>query len=386
MADLDEFWGDQPPTPRAGFHDLMASVGNLPQSEQAKYNRRSFGVGLPDDYIPPASAGGAGWWNEDSGGDTHPKPKQKKAKKDKKDKKDHPPKPKKQKEHSDSPSPPSSKSKSSSSSSSVTSYEIPLVNLDAPSPLIWMIGLAAIMSITLICEVVQMGGFAPMKENPFWGPDDSTMLIMGAKYGPLIVEGDWWRLFSASLLQNGLIYYLISMAFLFFCRNIERDAGFWRASLVFIVCATYGYILSCVFVPELISCGTTGAIFGYLGMMLSDLISQWRAVSAPYLRLFGMIGLIVFLLVLGLSPFVDNFMHIGGLLMGFLAALMLMPNLNFGKCEGMVHAVMALVSFPVMSIIFMVSLVIFFRRVDTDTTWCSWCMKATCVNISGWCK
>jgi hypothetical protein len=140
-----------------------------------------------------------------------------------------------------------------------------------------------------------------------------------------------------------------------------------------------------LFVPELISCGTSGAIFGYLGVMLSDLIATWRSVTRPVLRLAGMVGIIALLIVLGLTPFVDNFMHIGGLIMGFLAALMLLPNLNFGKCEGRVHTILALIAFPLMSVVFMLCLVIFFRRVDTDTSWCSWCMKATCVDISGWC-
>jgi membrane associated rhomboid family serine protease len=357
MGDVDDFWGNAP-APRANFHELMASVGNLPPGEQARYGKGpAFGVAPPEDYIAPASGAGAGWWNEDSGSE-----KKKPIKKAKK------------------------QETSASSSSSVTSYNIPLVNMEAPSPLIFMVGLSVIMTITMIAEAVQMGGFAPMKDNPMYGPDLSTMLQMGAKYGPLIIEGEAWRLFSAALLQNGLIYYLLSMGFLFFCRNIERDGGFWRASLVFIVSASYGNILSCVFVPELISCGTTGAVFGYIGMMVSDLIAKWRSVNAPKIQLALLLGVIVVVIILGLTPFIDNFMHIGGLIMGFLAAVMLMPALNFGKCEGRVHSIMALVSFPVMSLVYMISLVVFFRRVDTDTSWCGWCMKATCVNISGWCK
>jgi membrane associated rhomboid family serine protease len=241
------------------------------------------------------------------------------------------------------------------------------------------------MTITLICEIAQMGGLAPMSENPMFGPDNSTMLQMGAKYAPVILEGEWYRLFSASFLQNGVIVYAVCMVFLFFCRDIERDSGFWRASLVFLVTSTFGYIFSCVFVPELISCGTSGAIFGYLGMSLSDLTAKWRATSKRWIKLAGMIGLIVLLLILGLTPFLDNFMHVGGLIMGFLAAVMLLPNLNFGKCEGIVHTIIAIIAFPLMSIVFMVSLVIFFRRIDSDEPWCKWCQRATCA-IGAWCS
>jgi hypothetical protein len=116
MSDIDDLWGHKPLPHLAGFHDLMASHGNfLPDDGQANHRPRSFVFKLPDDYIPPASGGGAKWWSEYADGDEQPKPKQKK------DKKDQRPKPKEQKEQSDSPSPPSSKSKSSSASSAVAS-------------------------------------------------------------------------------------------------------------------------------------------------------------------------------------------------------------------------------------------------------------------------
>jgi hypothetical protein len=120
-------------------------------------------------------------------------------------------------------------------------------------------------------------------------------------------------------------------------------------------------------------------------MMVSDRLASWRAVSKPAVRLAAMIALIVILLVLGLTPFVDNFMHIGGLLMEFLAAFMLLPNFNFGRCEGIVHTVLALLAFPAAAVIFMVSLVTLFRRVGNEISWCEWCAKVTCVNIKDWC-
>jgi membrane associated rhomboid family serine protease len=354
-----------------GMRDLMGSVGALPDADQARRGGGApVGLGLnAGGSVAPAShtQGNPQWWNPPDEERPAPKPKKAKAKAASKPHK------------SDS-----SKSTSKSSSSSAPP-EVPLVNLDAPSPIIWITGLACLMTLTMVCEIIQMHGLADMGVNPMFGPDESTMLQMGAKFGPLIVEGEWYRLFAASFLQNGVILYLLSMVFLFVARNLERESGFWRVSLVFLVTSTYGIILSCVFVPELISCGTSGAVFGYLGMMLSDLLSSWRAQKKRWLKLIAMVALIAVLLVLGLTPFVDNFMHVGGLLMGFLAALMLLPNLNFGRCEGIVHTVLALVAFPLMSIIFMISLVVFFRRVDTDTSWCPWCMKATCVNINDWC-
>lgn len=369
----DDFFNDDGSD---NYRDKLASVDNLPDDQQARYGSSQpaqgndgVGVSEPRGYIAPAaSSADVDWWNNYG---TQAQPKKKKGKKSK---------PK--------PATAATRTKAedeSSSSSSKKKWEVPLVNLESPSPLYWVMGMATIMTVTFICETFQVGGYASIKENPMWGPDESTLLQMGAKYGPLILDGDWWRLFSATFLQNGLIFYVVSMILLFLARNVEREAGWWRAMFVFMISGTFGYVASSLFVPELISCGTTGAICGYLGLMMSDLIAKWRALKHPVLRLVGLIVLIAILIILGLTPFVDNFLHIGGLIMGFLLALMLLPNLNFGKCEGIVHSVFAFLAFPIMSTLFMMCLVIFFRKVDGGS-WCTWCMKATCVNISGWCK
>ena len=367
--DRDEiysFWGND-----GGYSDMMARVGNLPDGRQEAYQQQSpsLGVEPPRGYIQPANdPGELDWWNNY----TPPKSQatgKKKPKRGTKGKTKAPATRTKRPEDSDS-----------------SEYVVPLVNLEAPSPLLWVCGIALIMTITFVCETFQIGGYSDIKKNPMWGPDESTMLQMGAKYGPLILAGDWWRLFSATFLQNGLIFYVVSMVLLFITRNVEREAGWWRAMFAFMISGTFGYIVSCLFVPEVISCGTTGALCGYIGLMVSDLIAKWRGVSRPALRLIGLIVLTAILIVLGLTPYVDNFLHIGGLVMGFLLALILLPNLNFGKCEGIVHSIIAFLAFPAMSTLFMVCLVIFFRGVESGTSWCSWCIKATCININGWCK
>ncbi|KAH0795345.1 Clan S-, family S54, Rhomboid-like serine peptidase [Histomonas meleagridis] len=259
-----------------------------------------------------------------------------------------------------------------------------LIRVEAPTPLIWTIGSTLIMLLLLICEIIQCGGFNNIKKNPLLGPDDSTMIQMGAKYGPLIMDGEIWRLITAIFVQNGIIYFVVTVVLVFFTRKIERDTGFWRAFVLFIISGTYGYIASCLFVSTSVSCGATGVMFGYLGLLLGDLIASWHTLKKPVFRLVAMIITILILLLIGLTPYVDNFVHIGGLIMGFLFALMMLPNLNFGKCERCCHGIVAFLAFPVMATLYMISLVVFFREVVNDN-WCKWCHYLNCVNISGWC-
>lgn len=288
-----------------------------------------------------------------------------------------------------SPSAPATRSRSQSTRSFVESpgggiKQVPLINLEDPSPYLWTIGVGILITLILVCEILQSGGFKSITKNPMYGPDDSTMLQMGAKYGPLILDGEVWRLFSAILVQNGLIYYAVTVFLLFFTRKIERDTGFWRTFIIFALSGTYGYIVSSLFVPSDISCGATGAMFGYLGLMLFDLCASWRQVQRPGFRLMFLIVIIVILLAVGLTPYVDNFVHVGGFIIGVLYALMLLPNVGVGKCSRCCHGLVAFLSFPVMSVLFMITLVVFYREV-VDDNWCSWCHYINCVNISNWC-
>ncbi|KAH0789528.1 Clan S-, family S54, Rhomboid-like serine peptidase [Histomonas meleagridis] len=259
-----------------------------------------------------------------------------------------------------------------------------LIHIQAPTPLIWTVGTTLIMLLVFVCEILQSGGFKSMSVNPMFGPDESTMIQMGAKYGPLVIGGDIWRIITAIFVQNGIISFVITVILVIFTRKIERDAGFWKAFILFFISGTYGYIASCLFVSSAVSCGATGTMLGYVGMLLGDLIASWKTTKRPVLTLIGMILAIIILLAVGITPYVDNFSHVGGFVMGFLFALMMLPNLNFGKCQRFCHGAVAFLAFPVMSVLYMVTLVLFFRNM-VDDNWCRNCYLLNCVNITGWC-
>lgn len=364
---------------------MMGSVGNLRDDEQMRYNSRptkhKFGYKADKHFITPSNGGNSDveWWNHTThhhktnnrAGNEPEKPKKGQKKKSK------------SKSHRKSDF---SYSYSISRSHTSSSMEMPLINFDIPSPPIWTIGSALIMVLCIACEIVYDGVKFDFYENPMLGPAPSTLLQMGAKYGPLIADGEFWRFFTAIFLQPGIILVVVAIILTLFTKSVERDSGFWRAVLLYILTGSFGYIFSCIFIPTEISCGSTGALFGYLGVIVSDLISTWRMIKRPGLRLTGMIILIIILLVCGLTPYVDNWVHIGGFIMGLLASLVILPNLSFGKCERICHAICAFIAFPMLATVYMVCLVVFYRSVNVDFSWCKFCHYINCVNISGWCK
>ena len=264
------------------------------------------------------------------------------------------------------------------------SEDVPLINLERKSPPIWTFGSLVAFLIVLACEVVQNSGFASMAKNPMFGPTEEVMVLMGAKEGRKMLAGEWWRFITAMFVHSGLIHFVIVVIFTIFIRTVEIETGFWRAFFVYLISSVFGYILSALLIPEMVSCGATGGIFGCLGLRLVDVISSWRADKHSGRNLGIIILCIIIGIIIGLTPFLDNFLNLGGFVMGILFALMLVPNLTFGKCERLCHGLISFVAFPVMSIIFCICFVLFYRRID-GSTWCTWCNKITCVNINNWC-
>lgn len=263
-------------------------------------------------------------------------------------------------------------------------FNVPIFSLDKKSPLIWTIGTIILYFLVFICTLIQSRGFENIGVNQMFGPDSSTLIVMGAKSAYQILKGEWWRFFTSNFLHTGVIHLVITAFFVLFTLSVERESGFWRAFMIYIVSGGFAIALSCLLVPTVVSMGATGALYGYVGLMVLELIASWRAYKNPRKRLWTIIGIVVVTLIVGLSPFLDNFMHIGGLVMGFLFGLMLLPNLKLGRADIFCRGAIAFISFPLMSFLLCFVVVLFYRRVDSSRM-CGWCYTVSCVNIRGWC-
>ncbi|KAL7539238.1 LOW QUALITY PROTEIN: hypothetical protein ACHAXR_009109 [Thalassiosira sp. AJA248-18] len=176
--------------------------------------------------------------------------------------------------------------------------------------------------------------FEPLSVNPMLGPSAETLLRLGAKDSYLIVvQQEIWRLVSPMVLHAGLIHFFLNMFALWFVgKAIEQIHGFFPAVIQFVVPAIGGTILSAIFLPEYITVGASGGIFGLIGAAISDIIMNWNLLFNEFVnergaRLSHARVLIVLFLdivlncLIGLTPFVDNFTHLGGMIYGFLCGL-----------------------------------------------------------------
>ncbi|CAJ1936895.1 unnamed protein product [Cylindrotheca closterium] len=212
-------------------------------------------------------------------------------------------------------------------------------------------------TVILICSImmlVTMGVndwvFEPLAINPLLGPSSEALLETGARSTDLIVnEGQWYRLLSPILLHAGFVHFLLNMAAMYYIGGaVEQSHGHASAAVLFVVPAVGGNILSAICLPQYISVGASGGIFGLIGGCVADISINWNLLFLKSMNdkterwrhmmvLFWLAFDIFLNCMIGLTPFVDNFTHLGGFLYGLLCGLSTIEKLAvnfFGLSQG----------------------------------------------------
>ena len=127
----------------------------------------------------------------------------------------------------------------------------------------------------------------------------ATLIDFGAKVNWLILQGEWWRLFTPIVLHIGILHLSMNTLALYYIGMIvEKIYGNFRFLFIYLIAGFFGTLASLLFSPN-ISAGASGAIFGCFGALLyfgspiqNYLIEQWGLIF--YLSL-GLIYYLVFL-------------------------------------------------------------------------------------------
>lgn len=159
------------------------------------------------------------------------------------------------------------------------------------------------------------------QSNIMYGPTTEVMDQLGAKNDDAIFnQHEWWRVASCNWLHAGVIHLLFNMMGLYSIGvPLERRFGTWRIMPLYLISGLFGTMVSVIFMPGSISVGASASVFGLIGAQWADAIQNNIAVCR--LRDSGLAQLTICTAVnvaLGLTPMVDNYMHTGGLLAGFL--------------------------------------------------------------------
>nr|WP_253288643.1 rhomboid family intramembrane serine protease [Blautia sp. MSJ-19] len=164
----------------------------------------------------------------------------------------------------------------------------------------------------------------------FTGSSQNTMHMLdcGAAYTPMIIQnGEIYRLFTCMFLHFGIEHLANNMLVLFVLGSrLERVIGKIRFLLIYLLGGLLGNVISLYLELRTqefaVSAGASGAVFAVMGAMiyvvirnrgwLGDLSMKQILIMAAFSLYFGFT-----------STGVDNVAHVGGMVSGFLLAILL---------------------------------------------------------------
>ena len=164
---------------------------------------------------------------------------------------------------------------------------------------------------------------------PFGDSFTTVLYQLGAKYGPAIDAGQYWRFLTPIVLHGGVIHLgFNSYALYVLGPEAERVYGTARFLAVYLLAGLAGTIASYVRSPGL-SIGASGAIFGLIGALAAFFYGARSLIGAEASRqrVNQLIAMAAINIVLGFSiRTIDNAAHVGGLVAGAVAGLALAPR------------------------------------------------------------
>jgi len=186
------------------------------------------------------------------------------------------------------------------------------------------------VNVAVFAWEIASGVFVTSKEMIEAGLRGASLIDAGALVQAKVFGGEWWRMVTAMFLHGGfdriignmIVLYIVGMA-------AEHAFGSTRMLLVYFAGGLAGSALSVLASPGP-SVGASGAVFGVLSAVV---VTLYRHQKHFYVR-DKRIGIVLaawagYQLLTGfLTPFVDNFAHLGGILGGALAAMVLDSRLT----------------------------------------------------------
>uniref|UniRef100_A0A1A7Y935 Inactive rhomboid protein n=1 Tax=Iconisemion striatum TaxID=60296 RepID=A0A1A7Y935_9TELE len=143
-----------------------------------------------------------------------------------------------------------------------------------------------------------------------------------------------YRLWLSLFLHAGLLHCVVSVVFqMTILRDLEKLAGWVRISIIYIFSGITGNLASALFLPYRAEVGPAGSQFGLLACLFVELFQGWQMLENPWKAFLKLLGIVLFLFMCGLLPWIDNIAHIFGFLSGLLLSFAFLPYVTFGTFD-----------------------------------------------------
>lgn len=143
----------------------------------------------------------------------------------------------------------------------------------------------------------------------------------------------FYRSFLAIFLHAGIFHLVCTVTFHYIVmRDVERMIGSFRLAVIYIVSGIAGNLASAALVPYRAEVGPAGSILGVMASCCVVIIYNWDVLTEPYKNLMSKIVVIALFFLLGLLfPFIDNYAHLAGFLVGAGLSIILIPYNGVGE-------------------------------------------------------
>lgn len=155
--------------------------------------------------------------------------------------------------------------------------------------------------------------------------DTLYMYEHGAMYPTNILEGEYYRLFSAMFLHFGAEHLLSNMFMQYFLGDmLLRAMSQWKYGVIYLVAGVGGNITSLLIMlwtgHYAVGAGASGAIYGIIGALLWVVIlNGGRFESISISRM--LMAVVLYISYGFMTEGVDAWAHLGGALSGFIVAM-----------------------------------------------------------------
>jgi len=184
--------------------------------------------------------------------------------------------------------------------------------------------IVAVNAVVFVLMVIDSGAI--------FSPDGKTLIDWGANFGPLTLDGQWWRLLTCTFVHIGLIHIGLNMWVLWDVGQlIERLTGNVGFLLLYVLSGLFGSLASVYWNSDVLSAGASGAVFGAFGGLMGFVLLRGDSIPKSILGRLRASGssFLFYNLIFGLAiPGIDMAAHAGGFVSGFVCGMVLSQPLD----------------------------------------------------------
>lgn len=160
-------------------------------------------------------------------------------------------------------------------------------------------------------------------------PSIPDAIRWGADFGPLTLNGQWWRVFTSTFVHFGILHIAFNMwCLLDLGRSLEFFMGRKAFAATYVASGVAASTVSLWWRPLSVSAGASGAIFGVAGAFASYIFLKRVDLIPQALKRIR--GSLAFFIIVNLawgaaSIGIDNSAHLGGLIAGAILGALVPP-------------------------------------------------------------